>query len=165
MACKISSLHVHLTMDSVKLLQAFNPTDQNKTNWLHSITSAIMYLQNNPWHTGSEINTSFYTKIRTVARCRRKTTTFNWSSVAFTNMPGVACVSRVQWWRVYVWPHWSSIAVDWSCLFSPCSLSSEGIMNSTRGSEIALLFTHAQSHTHTLSFITLAGKERGERRV
>lgn len=41
-------------------------------------------------------------------------------------------------------------------------------MNSTHAdinAKIALLFTHAQSHTHTLAFITLAGKKRGERRV
>lgn len=32
-----------------------------------------------------------------------------------------------------------------------------------RTAKIALLFTHAESHTHTLAFITLAGRKRGER--
>lgn len=91
--------------------------------------------------------------------CRRKTTTFNWSSVAFTNMTGVACVARVQW-CVYCL---TTLVLNRCRLvlsfLPPLSFLWGNNEQHTRGSEIALLFTHAQSHTHTLSFITLAGKK------
>lgn len=121
-----------------------------------------MYLQNNPWHWIRYQYELLY-EIRTVVSCRRKTTTFNWSSVAFTNMTGVACVARVQWWCVYCL---TTLVLDrcWLVLsfLPPLSFLWGNNEQHTRIRNSSPIHTCTVAHPHALFYNTRWEKERRE---
>lgn len=122
-----------------------------------------MYLQNNPWHTGSDINMSFYTRSglwsAAIERLQRSigrqwhSQTWLESHVWLESSDDV-CI---------VWPHWSSIAVDWSCLFSPpLSFLWGNNEQHTRIRNSSLIHTCTVAHPHALFYNTRWEKERRE---
>lgn len=158
-------------MDSVKLLQAFNPTDQfnrpenrrKKTNWLHSIMSAIKPTT----HVPSEQPLTHWIRYHRIRSL---------DQISSDVVESLQCSTGHQW-HSQTWLESSDdVCVCFTTLFlNHCRLVLSFLPllsflwgnneQHTRGSKIALRFTHAQSHTHTLSFITLTWKKRGERRV